>query len=69
MSPKQGMNVRLVLLFEHQTHIHGPYGSYAASPRPAGGYPASFSRWCGSAQSSTGPAGTIRCGLRCGWVV
>ena len=36
---------------------------------PGSGYPASFSRWCGSAQSSTGPAGTIRCGLRCGWVV
>jgi hypothetical protein len=34
-----------------------------------GGYAASLSRWCGSAQSSTGPAGTIRSGLRCGWVV
>ena len=40
-----------------------------ARPGRASGYPASFSRWCGSAQSSTGPAGTIRCGLRCGWVV
>jgi hypothetical protein len=68
------MNVRLVLLFEHQIHIHGrgrlcrtSGGRLRRTTR--GGYAASFSRWCGSAQSSTGPAGTIRRGLRWGWVV
>jgi hypothetical protein len=44
---------------------HRAVASPVAGPR----YGASHSRWCGCAQSSTGPAGTIRCGLRCGWVV